>query len=351
MPNGKLTAYSGMTTKIRAMRKRLLTPEDYEEITHIPTVPDLIVFLQKFPTYAGVLADIDAKNAHRGEVESRMTFSTYSDFSRIYHFAGNAQKKYLEFYFMQYEVSVLKACMRNVMDSRGDVNPVLTDAHFKRHCKFDMDSLLLVTNMEDFVNVLSGTIYENPLRQVQSRENPKLFDYEMALDLSFFTHIWRHPELYVPNGELKYFQNSFGTQIDLLNILWIYRCKNYYTLSESQIYSCLIPASYHLDRSQIKAFVEAENNSVLFDFIKNSYYGRVYGFDSAQSMESQFGGILHTIYTKDFKAAPYSLAAINDYFSLKNLEIAKVVTALECIRYGYEPEVIAQYIEQKRGVL
>ena len=55
---------------------------------------------------------MDPALAHRGEVESRMTFSTYSDFSKIYHFAGNSQKKYLEYYFMKYEISILKACMR-----------------------------------------------------------------------------------------------------------------------------------------------------------------------------------------------------------------------------------------------
>ena len=49
MHKSKLTAYSGMTTKIRAMKKRLLTPEQYEQITQITTVPDLISYLQTFP--------------------------------------------------------------------------------------------------------------------------------------------------------------------------------------------------------------------------------------------------------------------------------------------------------------
>ena len=48
MLNGRLTAYSGMTTKIRAMKKRLISPEQYEEITNITTVPDLINYLQMY---------------------------------------------------------------------------------------------------------------------------------------------------------------------------------------------------------------------------------------------------------------------------------------------------------------
>lgn len=351
MRNGKLTAYSGMTTKIRAMKKNLLSPEQYEEITHFSTVPELIRYLQTLPAYAGVLMDIDETNAHRGEVESRMTFSTYSDFSKIYHFAGNAQKKYLEFYFMKYEIAVLKACMRNIMDSRTDANPVLTDRHFKRHSKIDIDRLLTSATMDEFVENLSGCIYEKPIQKIHQLKNPTLFDYEMILDVSFFSHIWKCQDLFVPRGENQYFENAFGSQIDLLNMLWIYRCKNYYTLSDAQIYSFLIPVYYRLDRSDIKNFVEAADNQTLYEKLRNCYYGRIYGFDSSQPMESQFGEILNNIYMKDFKDSPYSLATINAYFHLKNLEVAKVVTAMECIRYGYKPEVIAQYIEQKRGVL
>ena len=54
---------------------------------------------------------------------------------------------------------------------------------------------------------------------------------------------------------------------------------------------------------------------------------------------------------KDFKTAPYSLAAINAYLHLKSLEVAKIITAMECIRYGYDRENIAHYINRKKGVL
>lgn len=205
--------------------------------------------------------------------------------------------------------------------------------------------------MEEFIENLSGSVYEKIIKKVSEFEIPILFDYEMSLDLFFFNYVWSNQDKFVPKGDKIYFQKAFGSQVDLLNILWIYRCKKYYTVSDSQIYSFLIPVYYHLERSNIKSFVEADNDEEFFDLIDNCYYGRNYGFDRTQSMESQFGGILNSIYMKDFKDAPYSLAAINAYLHLKDLEITKVVTAMECIRYGYSPEVIAKYLNQKKGVL
>ena len=216
MLKGNLVAYSGMTTKIRAMKNKLLSPEQYEEITHFTTVAELISFLQTTPAYGEVLSSMDPALAHRGEVESRMTFSTYSDFSKIYHFAGNSQKKYLEYYFMKYEISILKAYMRNIMDSRSNANPVLTDKHFKRHTKINIDKLVLSNTIEEFVDNLSGTLYEKPLREVLKLDNPVLFDFEMNLDLFFFSYIWNHPDYFVPKGERPYFKKSFGPHIDLI---------------------------------------------------------------------------------------------------------------------------------------
>ena len=186
MRNGKLVAYSGMTTKIRAMKKGLISQSEYDEIANLKTVPDLISYLQTFPSYADVLSDLDASTAHRGDVESRMTFSTYYDFSKIFHFAGNMQKRYLEFYFMKYEIATLKASMRNIMDSRNSTIPVLVDKHFKRHSKLDIDNLINSSNMEEFVNNLSGSVYEKTIRKVYELDSPTLFDYEMSLDLFFF---------------------------------------------------------------------------------------------------------------------------------------------------------------------
>ena len=48
MLKGNLVAYSGMTTKIRAMKNKLLSPEQYEEITHFTTVAEPPLHTEKY---------------------------------------------------------------------------------------------------------------------------------------------------------------------------------------------------------------------------------------------------------------------------------------------------------------
>ena len=73
-----LVAYSGMTTKIRAMKNKLLSPEQYEEITHFTTVAELISFLQTTPAYGEVLASMDPALAPATTGIRHLTSSTAS---------------------------------------------------------------------------------------------------------------------------------------------------------------------------------------------------------------------------------------------------------------------------------
>ena len=132
-----------MTTKIRAMKNKLLLLSNMKKSLNFTTVAELISFYRP-PLHTEKYLPVWTRHLHTVvKLKAVMTFSTIVIFLRYINFAGNSQKKYLEYYFMKYEISILKACMRNIMDSRSNANPVLTDKHFKRHTKINIDKLVL----------------------------------------------------------------------------------------------------------------------------------------------------------------------------------------------------------------
>nr|WP_330424443.1 V-type ATPase subunit [Dorea sp. AM58-8] len=50
------------------------------------------------------------------------------------------------------------------------------------------------------------------------------------------------------------------------------------------------------------------------------------------------------MYLSDRRRNPYSLATVNTYLFLKEEEINRLTTALECIRYGLTPRETLGYI-------
>ena len=51
---GNVMAYSGLTTKIRAMQAKLLTQADYETISGFTDVVQVVEFLKTKPAYASL---------------------------------------------------------------------------------------------------------------------------------------------------------------------------------------------------------------------------------------------------------------------------------------------------------
>ena len=65
---GGLLEYSGLVTKTKAMRARLLGADDYTAISEYESVTDFIAFLREQPAYAPVF-ERHGEVAHRGQVE------------------------------------------------------------------------------------------------------------------------------------------------------------------------------------------------------------------------------------------------------------------------------------------
>ena len=113
---GNVMAYSGLTTKIRAMQAKLLTQADYETISGFTDVVQVVEFLKTKPAYAVYMDQLELAHLHRGDIEKMLYQSLYNDYTRIFRFAGIDQKKFLKIYWKKYEVSVINYCLRIVFN-------------------------------------------------------------------------------------------------------------------------------------------------------------------------------------------------------------------------------------------
>ena len=117
---GNVMAYSGLTTKIRAMQAKLLTQADYETISGFTDVVQVVEFLKTKPAYAVYMDQLELAHLHRGDIEKMLYQSLYNDYTRIFRFAGIDQKKFLKIYWKKYEVrlillSALSGCPSTVL--------------------------------------------------------------------------------------------------------------------------------------------------------------------------------------------------------------------------------------------
>ena len=337
---GSVLSYSGLSTKIRAMQSRLINEEQLREIVQLPDVPQVASYLKKTSEYAQTWSSVDENNLHRGDMERLLKKSIFENFSRIYHFADQKQRKFLELYSKRYEIRVLKEIMTNLFDHRN-TDPVDISAcqdFFLHHSRLDLSRLVTAGNMDEFINALKGNEFFSPLSGIHEHGGGLLFDYGMALDLYYFTQIWKVRKKLFKGNDLDEITRTYGEKFDILNLQFIQRSKRYYHMEPAAIYSQLIPVNYKLKKEEISALVESSSPEELKQLFDKTYYGQKYGKMAAASLDEFYHHVLRDILEKEARKDPYSVAVIYSYLYHKEHEVNRLIIALECVRYGVAPD-------------
>lgn len=332
---GNVMAYSGIVTKIRAMQAKLLTMEDFETIASMKSVLEIIAFLKECPAYAELLNQMDESLYHRGNIEKVLSQSLYSDYTRLFRFGGIEQKKFLKLYLKKYEVELINYCLRIVFNHYAQPFDLkYKKTFFDKYSQISIDQLVTSKSVDDLIENLQSTEYYAPLKRLKDSGAATLFDYDLALDLYYFTTMWKAKRRLLKKKELEIFTRDCGSEIDLLNMQWIYRAKKYYNMQPPDIYTLTIPIHYRIHVDEFKAMVEAPSVEEFGHLVENTVYVRKYDFDQHKTTEKMFSECLYRLYLSDRRRNPYSIASITTYLFLKEEEIYKLTTGLECVRYG-----------------
>lgn len=340
-----LLAYSGITAKVKAMESNLLKKEDYVKISNLESIPEFINFLRLNPTYEQLFSGFEDNALHRGQIEHLIINSLYDCYGRIYLFCNQEQRHALTFLSFRFETNIIKYCLQHVFNEEYEYKGSNFDAYFSKRLNVNLEVLSTAKNIDEFITCLKDTEYYPILKAIQNSNSATLFDYEMQLDIYYFKKVWKLKDKYLKGDSNKAYTEILGKKIDLLNILWIYRSKKYYDIDASKIYSYIIPIFYKLKKKEITALIECNSVDELKSLLATSYYMKIYGITEINSFESLYKTVLTKIYKANKQKYPNSMAPVQQFLYLKEIEIDNLTTVLECIRYKLQPNETLSYIQ------
>ncbi len=334
---GSLIKYSGINTKTRAMTRWILKEKDFQELAAQQTVPAAVEYLKKFKPYETLFQGIDERDLHRELIEQKLNFAQLEEYGRLYRFADRDQKKFLDLYFVHYEVDVIKKCLRSVAGHRSEkMDLSMFQKVFEGHSKLDPVCLAGSDGMESFVKNLKGTPFFDPLDQMVKSGASSLAEYENALDMVYFKTIWERKDKDLSREDAKIVSESFGTRIDMLNIQWVWRSRKFYNLPAKEIQEMLIPFGYHLKKEDLDKLSAVEDLDQLHDAVQGTWYGKYNFTDESGELEfeKKVEELVEQFYQEASRNHPNSPALMNAFLHTKEKEIHRIVTTIEKIRYG-----------------
>jgi len=341
---GTSIAYSGINTKVKAMSRRLINKDDYNKIIALESVSDFISYLKKHPGYQELFQKYDEHEMHRGEAERIFINGLYLDYTRIYRFANKEQRRCLELFFFRYEVNILKACIRLIKTKDNAFDLSVFHPFFTKHSQIDINKLSSSQSMDEYINNLRGTQYYPVLSKLSSAKGLSTFDFEMALDSYYFTKSWRMKDSILKGETLKAFTLRMGTEIDLLNIMWIYRSKKMYDMGASDIFTYLIPVNYKLTKDQLMKLIGSVTLEEFMINLDKTKYGDLAQYLKSGTIQQEYYRRLSKIYQYNATRFPNSMSAVNYYLFRKDMETRHLTTILECIRYQLDYKEKQQYL-------
>lgn len=339
-------SYSGINTKVKAMSSKLINKEDFEKIISFENVADLIAYLKNHPGYQDIFHQYDEHEVHREQAERLFIHGLYHDYTKLYRFGNEEQRLALKLVFFRYEVNVLKACIRLIYNQEKMYDLSLFYPFFSKHSKINVTALSSSNSIEEYVQNLKGTKYYPIFTRMLAKGITASFDYEMQLDVYFFMRSWRLKEKMLTGDNRKAFIIRLGAEIDMNNIMWIYRSKLMYDMGPAEIFAYLIPVTYQLTKSQLSRLVNSASMNEFTSILNDTPYKLFYHAIKNGNIENEYNKAIDKIYKLNTMKYPNSMSCISYHLYLKDLEIARLTTAIECIRYHLDSKDKIKYILQ-----
>lgn len=341
-----LLTYSGIVTKSRAMQSHLMNQNQYTQIANLDSVTDFITYLKGTKGFHSIFQNCDENELHRSEIEHLLVNGLYESFSKLYRFANQKQRNVLRLTFFRYEVNILKLCLQNVFDEDDDdleIDLSMFESFFLSHSDIKVTELAASKTIDEFINHLQGTEFYALFNKLKQSDHKTLHDYEVQLDIYYFSRAWKMKDS-LKGQDKKALTQSLGSEIDLLNILWIYRSKKFYDIDSTKVLANIIPITYKLSKNDLKKLIEAITLDDFTRILHTTYYHSMYGQGEEDSMETYFKKVKSKITAANAAKYSSSMAPIIHFLYLKEQELDRLTTALECIRYRLEPSTSLKYI-------
>ncbi len=338
-----MSSYSAVSAKTKAMFGKCFKKSDFEALVSKASVNDICAYLKNETSYGDIFADVDENSVHRGLIEEQLWIKLDNEYSRIYNFVDNDKKEILDFLFIRKEVDYLKHSIRNLFNHEKTPTPEPVSDFFEKRTKIDIQACAGAKSLDDFIKACENTAYYEYLKRVKAI-NSDYFSIAMGLDLLYYENYWKRIKK-LAGHERRAMEKFVGSQIDMMNIIWIYRSKEFFKFSNEQIYTCLLPVRYKLSEELIKRLVNARSSDGIISILDKTVYRSLFKrITEGFYVDENYRRIMYKIARSTFTAASDTIAGSCAYLYMKEFEILNIIRVIEGIRYGINPEAIKKHI-------
>lgn len=326
--------YPNINAKLKGMYAKRITKLDLEDLIKQNKLKNAVLMLK---LKCEIFKSSD-ENIDRLEIESLLEENQIEDILKILKLLDEKDKKLFEIFLLQYEIKCVKSIFRKLFSEDKTEIVVQNVKKWTVTLFEDIKGIETAQNFEQFFAAIKRMKYYKILKKYQEQSNINVFEVENEIDKLYFE------TLYDRVKNVTNLRKIIGSEIDLLNVLWIFRVKKYYNFNKEKLKQILINRNYKLNSNIIDKLIQANSFEEVKEIMQKTIYIDI--FKEESDLENNIDKYLYSVNKKIFKNDTMSIAYIFAYVNLIDYENNDIINTIEGIRYNMEKQEILKRLSR-----
>lgn len=353
---GPLSKYAFINAKLRARISKILPDRVFKQLARAPSLEAALSLLRETPFAR--LEEIYSATGDLRQAELELLKDEIELYQNVKRHLHPDSLELVDALLCQFEIDNLKNAVRVYFDRTVRHRPADASAHYILYDRIlhdlPIDIIVNARNFDEIAGVCEGTPYGPIVRKyghtVESEGS--LFRLEIAFDHFYYANLLSAIEK-LDREDRAIALRLIGATIDLQNVDWIIRLRNFYDLPLETVMAAIVPGGFNLSKATVGELYRAQNvTAVLQDFVKGKYPG-LSALLSAQVSDSAsrlllLRRIMEEIMRQEVRhilaGYPFTIGIILAYFVLKRDELGKLRIILNAQQQGLQAERIESMI-------
>lgn len=339
-------ANNATIVKAKSIYGNFIKPEEYEKISRFKSIPELVSYLKKHGNYQEILSDVNENAIHRGSLESLIRKNAFDQSIRLMNTIFTKDRAFYKLNLILQENEIILTALRTMISDEIDENKGKVPLFFGSHTSIDMEQVFRATNLSELLKALIKTPYYEIIKPFETTDNHQIryLEIEHELEEYYYEEAFKRIKKFYKGIVKQNLDNIFKTQIELYNVIKIYRLKKFYQADPQMIRSVLIKKARRISEQKLEELIQLKDPDAVLKVLSTSEFS-TFTDEKAYVYVEYYAGRIQYNLAKRFMYHSNDLPPVFvSFITLTEFEIDNITNIIEGIRYGVDEQEIKQML-------
>ncbi len=329
-----------LASKAKAMYGNRLRKNDYEELLRKNTVAEIAAYLKTETDYASSLKNIYENRIHRGQLENLIRTHIFKRVLKLLKFAQLTKDEFYMSNIIHEEVDIILSSLRSLIPERFEdieTQGMLQEIPFylSDYISFSLEKMVDLKTYAELLGTLKGTPYYDILKRNEPGSDDKI-DYtliERELSNYYYTNVFNVIGKVFKGSQKKKLEDIYRTQIELSNIIKIYRFKKFFKVTNAEIKKSMLTINTRMKSSKLDELISLPTAEDVLKALENSKY-QIFSDDQDYVFIEYYAEKIKYNLAKRYMHFSIETPLIfTSFVTLQQTEVQNLTNIIEGIRY------------------